>query len=685
MLLAAVAGLTSGVQAQETAVKQVADGHYLGAKHQLEQYLEKADEKGQEEAEALLLVCKYVLCSQNVRRISGSVGASRYASMVHSAVKQQSRVKKQECTADEIGYWVEAHPLSQYADVLKVLKRNLLIKEGRFDEALEMFFREEGTSIDVPLAYPLTDLSDEMNSYNGVLYRLAGESLYDKGQYGRAIPYLEAGEKTRTSQYKLGMCYYNSGMFDNAYTTLAESAGADRDEMAQNAWLHAGIAALQKGQKANAQKAFRSASQMSASKALREQALYNYSLTLHEQSSPQTVAVMEQFLSEYPSSQYATPVSLCLTEVYMSKKDYSKALNTISKVQTPDADTQADKQKVMYNLAFQELNRNHLQEAITHATQAIALGNQDVEAYAECYYIKGDCNYRLGNYAQAANDLNTAIQLGGQTPQRRLKNNEYAVYSYAYALFKLQKYNNAISQFQQVTGMTSASRAMVADAYNRIGDCYLNMRNYDEAMANYERAKSTDHSLGDYSMLQEAYIEGLRGNYDRKVEIINQMNAEYRSSSLAVKALYEQGRAYVLSGRNADATAVFSSIVVKYPQSEYAHKATEELQTMAANIAMQDSIAAAQDSIATEEAKAPVVAAQALYEQGLYEQAEQQLNSAIDNGIGKPYWLARAFVLLSDIYKAEGREVEAKQTLESLKANYKEEDDIIEMINERLK
>ena len=651
--LCALVSMTSVVQAQETAVKQVAGGHYIGAKQQLEQYLDGGEEKGREEAEALMLVCNYVLESQG--------------------------------TADKIGEWVAVHPLSQYTEVLKVLRRNLLIKEERFDEALELFFREEGTSVTVPLAYPLTELSEEMDSYNDVLYRLAGESMYDKRQYGRAIPYLEAGEKTRTSLYKLGMCFYYTGVFDKAYTTLAESAGAEEDEMAQNAWLHAGIAALQKGKKTDAQKAFRNASQMAANMALREQALYNYSLTLHEQSSPQTVAVMEQFLGEFPASQYATPVSLCLTEVYMTKKDYSKALNTINKVQTPNADTQADKQKVLYNLAFQELNGNRLQEAITYASQAIALGKHDAEAYAESYYIKGDCNYRLGNYAQAANDLNTAIQLGSQTVNGRLRNHAYAVYSYGYAQFKQQKYNAAITQFQKVIGMGDASKMMKADAYNRVGDCYLNVRNYDEAIAHYGMAKNTDHSQGDYSMLQEAYIEGLRGNYDKKVEIIDQMNEEYAHSSLAAKALYEQGRAYVLTGREDEATAIFSKIAMNYPMSEYAQKAAEELQMMAANIAMQDSIAAAQDSIETEEAKAPVIAAQALYEQGKYQEAEQLLNGAIDNGIGKSYWLARAFVLLSDIYKAEERETEARQTLESLKANYKENDDIIEMINERLK
>lgn len=652
-----MATLALCIQAQQTAVKMVADGHYQGARQQFERFLDDADEgdKGYKDAEALSLVCDYVL---------GAPG-----------------------TADRLGEWTEEYPLSQYAEILRVFRRNLLVKEQRFDEALESFFDDEakGVDIETPLPYPLTGLSDEVSSYNNVLYRLAGEKLYDEGRYEQALGYLDAGEKTRTSQYKLGMCYYHLGRFDAAYNTLVESASIDQDEMAQNAWLHAGIAALQLQQKENAQKAFLSASQMNQNPALREQALYNYALTLHEQESPNTVTVMEQFLNDFPSSKYATPVSQCLTEVYMQKKNYSKALSAINRVQAPDATTQADKQKVLYNLAFRELSQNKVQDALTYATQAIALGKQDAEAYAEAYYVKGDCNYRLGNYAQAASDLNTAINLGQQTPNGKLKNSGYALYSLGYAHFKQQKYNAAITEFQKITELSSATNQVKADALNRIGDCYLNMRNYDEANANYVKAKATDHTMGDYSMLQQAYIEGLRGNYDKKVEIINQMNAEYPTSSQSAKALYEQGRAYVLSGKDDEAAAVFSSISLRYPGSEYAKKAGEELANMAANIAIQDSIAAAQDSIATEAAKAPVVAAQKLFNAGQYQQAEQQLNKAIDAGIGKPYWLARAFILLSDIYKAEGREVEAKQTLESLKANYKEEDDIKGMIDQRLK
>lgn len=651
-----LAGASLCAHAQQTAIKALADGHYHGAKQQLVEFMQgyNIDEDTQRDAEALVLICDYVTDAPN--------------------------------TDINMEAWLLDGKMSRYANVISILRRNLLIKENKTDEALQWFFNEEEhEQAATPLAYPLTRLSEEMNSFNEVMYRLAGEHLYDKGEWQEAASYLEAGEKTRTALYKLGMCHYNLGSFDKARTSLIKSAESNNDEMAQNAWLHTGVASLQLKKKTDAQTAFMNAAHMDTSRTLKEMAMYDYALTLHEQSSPQTVKVMEEFLNEFPSSQYAAPVSQCLTEAYMSKKDYSKALQAINKVKTPNAEAQNDKQMVLYNLAFQELNANHIQQALTYAGEAVALGNKNAEAYAEAFYIKGDCNYRLGNYSQAANDLNTAINLGTQTANGKLKNNTYAVYSLAYAMYKLQKYNSAINQFSKVAKADDASSPMKADALNRLGDTYLNMRNYDEAEKAYAQAKATDHSLGDYSMLQQAYIEGLKGNYSRKVDIINEMKNEYAHSSLTTKALYEQGRAYVLSGNLEEATTIFQSIIVRYPGNEYAQKAQEELSNMAANIAIQDSITAAQDSIENAAAMAPVMEAQAMYEAKQYKEAEQHLNKAIDKGITRPYWLARAFVLLSDVYKAEGRDIEARQTLESLRANYKEDDDIKKMIEERMK
>ena len=65
-------------------------------------------------------------------------------------------------------------------------------------------------------------------------------------------------------------------------------------------------------------------------------------------------------------------------------------------------------------------------------------------------------------------------------------------------------------------------------------------------------------------------------------------------------------------------------------------------------------------------------------------QAEKEVLDYIEVSTPHTYWLARSFVLLSDVYMKLGRNLDAKQYLLSLKQNYQADDDIAGMIESRL-
>ena len=674
--------------------------------------------------------------------------------------------------------------------------------------------------------------------YTDEIHRIRGEAYYDQKNYSKAVEALSqyiynVENPRRTALYKLGQSYFNLQEYAKASNALSRSAGTANDEMAQNAWLNAGICYVHSQNKKQAQIAFQQASEMTVDKKLQEEALYNYALTLHEGNTMgfgESVKVFEKFLNMFPNSQYTSSVSKHLAEVYFSTKNYPAALESINKIKNPSAEILQAKQKVLYNLGVQEFIAGNYRNSDSYTTQAISLGSN------EAFYIKGESEYRQGKYNQAINNLKQYVSVTA----RNQSNYGQALYSLGYAYFKQKQYNQANNYFNNFIGTTTASnnKTLKADALNRLADCLYTDRKYDDAYAIYERALETDKQMGDYSLYQQAFIEGLRGNNEKKVELLNRMGGEYADSQYGADALYEQGRAYIQTGAKNQALQTFNQLITKYPHSQKARSAgneigliyfesgmkdealaaynkvindypnTAEAQTALANLkdiytdmgrvneyaalaqkagkglsgeeldqmindaavrsmnngdyakayqyynqlsqqtqsserladALEGSLRSAfsakdyestvnvatqiirngksspnlvaeallyraesylalgnspdgikdlqnlsQDTKTIYGAQANVRLAQYAYDTFQYQAAEEILQKFIDSGTTHQYWLARAFILLSDVYMKTDRKVEAREYLLSLKSNYNENEEINQMIKERLK
>ena len=92
----------------------------------------------------------------------------------------------------------------------------------------------------------------------------------------------------------------------------------------------------------------------------------------------------------------------------------------------------------------------------------------------------------------------------------------------------------------------------------------------------------------------------------------------------------------------------------------------------------------AEDTRTKEGAESKYLLAELMFADGQHTECEEEILDYIEVSTPHTYWLARSFILLSDLYSIQERKMEAKQYLISLQNNYEGEDDIADMIDTRL-
>lgn len=353
--------------------------------------------------------------------------------------------------------------------------------------------------------------------------RVGGLSFYKLKDYTTARNILQryadrVGDGAEYSAlYALATIYFDEGDFSRAlplFTAVTEFDG----QLSQSAWLYIGQILTLRGDSQGAALAFDKAGREGWDPAVAETAAYNYAVSATAGNSlpfADTARVMEEFVDRYPSSPYADGVAAFLVNSYYNMRDYEGALRQIDRMGRPGDAMKETRQKVLYSLGVEQLQKGRLSEAVKNLEEASRPGQPDKATAAQASLWLGEALYARKDYRGAAKAYAEAVNSGLLGD-----NDAIANYDLGYARMKLKDYKGAELSFRRAIQAGGLTPGQLVDARLRYGDCLYYNGKYAEAMAEFRDIRLGGGQEGAYARMREADLLGREGKVNEKITVL---------------------------------------------------------------------------------------------------------------------------------------------------------------------
>ena len=414
------------------------------------------------------------------------------------------------------------------------------------------------------------------------LYRFIGDAYYNKEKYSEALTYLEkytegAKASERADKYQLGYCYYKTGDIDNAIKIFLE-IGVRNDLLTQNIWNLLGDCNLKKNDKTRARLAFGEASKMSFDKAIQEESLFNYAKLTYETSySPfgETIAAFTEYIQLYPGSERIQEAYDYLVATYLQVKNYKAALASLDKIVKKDKKLEEAYQRVAFYRGLELFRNLEMEASIDMFDKSLKYEKYNRILRARAVYWKGEAWYRLGHYDKARIEYEQFLGIPGS-----MSAEEYQMvrYSLGSALFNLKDYSNSLNHLKTFeTSAKNVKPEVMADALNRIADCYFISTDYPTAIQYYDKVIAFGNFDADYAMYQKGFSLGLMNNNRGKVDVLTALTIKYPQSAIVPNSVFERGRAFQVLEDYNKAEADFNTVISDFQNSALVPRAILQL------------------------------------------------------------------------------------------------------------
>ena len=426
--------------------------------------------------------------------------------------------------------------------------------------------------------------------------RIVGDVYFNRGEYKRALDYYNsarndfdkrlanpAGNKTTAStgngyrrewNYPVGYCHYMLERYDSAAYYLSTFSDVD-DSVAQHALFTLGDTYIKSNKKSEARTVFKRVSEMRYNPSLQEEAAFNHaklSCELNQTAYNESIRSLENYLQHYPKTKRKAEAQQLLTSLYCTTRNYKDALAMIEKNKAEllkDATMRKAYQRILLNRGIDLFNERNLQAAATCFDTAVAV-NATPSVTTDALYLSAEAQYRLGNMGKSQKLLDRFFTASSRKSSPYYS---HALYTSSYLNMRRKEYLAAeerLDEFLKQEGLNDNQRI---DAYNRMGDCLYIRKNFDGAIAYYNRVIDAKGQDADYAYYQKALCYGAQGKNIEKLNSLNYIFEKFQNSPLASKAMFEIANTYLICDNNEMALLYYNNFVNRYSQSSYVPQA----------------------------------------------------------------------------------------------------------------
>ena len=536
--------------------------------------------------------------------------------------------------------------------------------------------------------------SYNMESRNDA-YFWRGESYYRKGEYQQAISdyrtYLNNTRQRNTdmyalAHYNLGYCYFKLKEYGEAENRFRQYINLESNQQAPalaDAYNRVGDCLYQKRQFAQAEENYSRAAQLQPSAG--DYSVYQKGFLLGLQKDYRgKISAMDRLIRDYPESQYVDDALFEKGRSYVLLENSSQAAQAFETlIQRFPQSSLARKAGIQLGLLY--FNDNQPQKAADAYKKVISNYPGSEEARVALQDLKSvyiDLN-DINAYANYVNSL------GGNV---RLEVSEQDSLTYIAAEKLFLRGNNDEARRSLVNYLqTFPEGAFSSNANYYLGSIAFAKKEYDEALQRFKSViDSGDTKFLEESVARTAEMQYLTQDFPAALETFKRLQVIAENPENKQAARLGIMRCALQTGQQEEAQLAANELL-KDPKLSPEVEAEARYIRAKAYIdhkqpakALEDLKVLSKDTRTAHGAEAKYLLAQYFYDTKDDKNAEKILEDFAKNGTPHQYWLARGFILWADIYIRQGDDVQARAYLNNLQNNYKGDDEIAGMIEDRL-